>query len=592
VTTDSEIAVTVDASKGQPVNRASRHWADSIGFDLAVSFIAGVLYTFIMMGPGPLNPRNIGWLIGDYADHFIGWELFRQDPHWHWPLTFTDRVGYPVGESIALMDPNTLLVVLLKPLSPLLPEPFQFFGLESALSCVLQFFFSMRLFRLLLGPNRLGIFLCSVFFLTATPLIVRMGEIYSLTNQWLLIAALLVYVQAQQGSPRAVRRFVISAFLLAALAVAINPYLAFQTVLVLTAAAGSLVWQRRLPLRKAVVFMAVLGVVGVIVADTFGFIIAGGKGYTSFGYRFYALNLLTPFDPTLYGALLSRLLPRFPRIDVRTGNYLGAGIILLGILVLILVVWQRRKPDAADLRRWGPLFLCCLVLTLMALSTRVMAGPVVLVDFDPRQHLTRILATLRSSERLFWVPYYTIFMAVLAATFLLFRRSFANLLLVVALVVQLVDLYPLRERTHARVNRPWATPLESPIWSELGSLHQNLIVLPAWQCGIPFTPATADGYRIFGLVAVAQKMRINSYYAGRYTDVTREFHCRRAIADLATQPLAPDNAYVVTPLLADVIAKGPTGPGKCHEVDGFILCSTKLDFGAAPLLTSEQGGKK
>jgi Family of unknown function (DUF6311) len=579
VTTSSESPVAIESSQERLAARRPRRWADSIWFDLAISFIVGLLYTLIMMGPGPLNPRNIGWLIGDPADHFIGWELFRQDPHWHWPLTFTDRVGYPVGESIALMDPNTLLVVLLKPLSPLLPEPFQFFGLESALGCVLQFFFSMRLFRLLLGANRLGAVLCSFFFLAATPLAMRMGEIYSLTNQWLLIAALLVYVQAQEESPGAVKRFVIYALILGAVAVAINPYLAFQTLLVLTAAAGSLVWQRRLPLRKAVAFMAVLGGIGVIVADTFGFIIAGGKGYTSFGYRFYALNLLTPFDPTLYGALLSRLLPHYPYIEVRTGNYLGAGVILLGVFLLILVVLQRRKPGAADLRRWGPLFLCCVVLTLMALSTRVMAGSVTVVDFDPRQHLTRFLAALRSSERLFWVPYYTIFTAVLAAPFLLFRRSYANLLVAIVLAVQLLDLSPLWERTHTRVNRTWPMPLKSPIWSQLGSVHENLVVLPAYQCGIPSTPATSDGYRIFGLLAVAQRMRTNSYYAGRYTDVTRAYHCKQSIAALAEQPLSPDNAYVVTPALAEVIAKGPSGPGTCHEVDGFILCSAKLDFG-------------
>jgi hypothetical protein len=574
-----DLAVTADVAPEWRPAHAPRPWADSIWFDAALSLVAGVLYTLIMMGPGPMNPRNIGWLIGDPADHFIGWELFRQDPHWHWPLTFTDRVGYPVGESIALMDPNAMLVVLLKPLSPLLPEPFQFFGLESALGCVLQFFFALRLFRHLVPRNRLGAVLCSVFFLAATPLAMRMGEIYSLTNQWLLMAALLVYVQSQEDSARSLKRFIVSALVLGAVAVAINPYLAFQVVAVLAAAVISLLWQRRVTLRKVVGFLAVLAVISVIVAYSFGFIIAGGKGYGSFGYRYYALNLLTPFDPSLYGALLSRLLPHFPRIEVRTGNYLGAGIILLGIVLLILAAWQRRKPENAALRRWGPLFACCAVLTLMALSTRVVAGPVTLVDFDPRQHLTRFLATLRSSERLFWIPYYTIFTVVLATPFRLFRRSHANLLVAAALVLQLTDLSPLQERTHYRVNRTWPAPLVSPIWSQLGGVHENLVVLPAWQCGVAATPANSDGYRIFGLLAVAQRMRTNSYYAGRYTDVTREFHCRQAIAALATQPLSPNSAYVVTPALAEVIAKGVTGPGKCHAVNGFILCSTKLDFG-------------
>jgi Carbohydrate binding domain len=38
----------------------------------------------------------------------------------------------------------------------------------------------------------------------------------------------------------------------------------------------------------------------------------------------------------------------------------------------------------------------------------------------------------------------------------------------------------------------------------------------------------------------------------------------------------------VTPALAQQIAAGPTGPGKCHTVDRFILCSPKTDFGLSP----------
>ena len=183
---------------------------------------------------------------------------------------------------------------------------------------------------------------------------------------------------------------------------------------------------------------------------------------------------------------------------------------------------------------------------------------------------------------------------MLAPTYLFFRRSQANLLLAIVLVVQVVDIIPLLRWSHSRVvpseidgfwkPKDWQ-PLKSPIWSEFGSLHQNLVVLPAWQCGALATPGGLDGYRIFGFLAVAQNMRTNSYRSSRYTEVNREFHCRQAIAALGEQPLSPDTAYVVTPSLAEVIAKGPTGPGKCHELDGFILCSTKVDFGAGAAAT-------
>src|SRR5271157_5175086 len=85
-------------------------WIDSVWITLAISFIVGLLYTLVLLGPVPLNPHNISWLKEDSAMYYTGWELFRQDPHWHWPLTYTNRVGYPVGEDIALMDPTPLLV--------------------------------------------------------------------------------------------------------------------------------------------------------------------------------------------------------------------------------------------------------------------------------------------------------------------------------------------------------------------------------------------------------------------------------------------------------------------------------------------------
>jgi hypothetical protein len=558
-------------------------WADSLWFELTLSFLVGLLYMLIVWGPTPLNPRHIDWMLIDSGDYYAGWALFRQDPQWHWPLTHTDHVGYPLGLNVALMDINPLMAVLLKPFSPLLGEPFQYFGIESVLACALQFFFSLKLFRLLLNSNRVGVWLCSVFFLTAPPLTARLGGHFSLTNQWLLVAALLIYFQAQEDEPRALRRFVISSLLLAAAAVGTNPYLAFPVLLTLTATAASLWWQRRLTLRGTASYMVALAATSAAVAYVLGFFIAGGKGYTSPGYRFLAMNLLSPvhpyiYGPTVCGALLSRLVPYVKHPSADTGNYLGAGVIFLAIFLPIAFAVQRKKWPSLDLRRAVPLLVCCVALTLMALSTRVTAGPFLLVDFDPQQHLTRFLSTLRASDRLFWLPYYAIVMAVLAGLFRLLRSSQANALLAVLLVVQLVDIAPMGEYVHATVNRTWAPRLTSSIWSRLGTVHQNLMVLPAWQCGPYFSPGKLEGFRIFGYLAAAQKMRTNSYYAGRYPQASRDYDCRQAIADLSERPLSPDNAYVVTPKLAEAIAGGPTGPGKCREVDGFVLCSTKLDF--------------
>src|SRR5208283_5081976 len=110
-------------------------------------------------------------------------------------------------------------------------------------------------------------------FLLSPPLNYRFMGHYSLSNQWLLLAAILVFfspqqaqlrrlsgapMRAQQESSNAARRFVISAVVLTAVAVGINPYIAFQVLLVLTAAVVSLLWQRRLTLPRAAAMMVLL----------------------------------------------------------------------------------------------------------------------------------------------------------------------------------------------------------------------------------------------------------------------------------------------------------------------------------------------
>ncbi|HZP22416.1 MAG TPA: DUF6311 domain-containing protein [Terriglobales bacterium] len=565
----------------------SRRWHESIWFDLAVALLAGFFYALLVMGPRPLNPRNVNWVAFDPAYHYIGWELYRQDPHLHWPLTYTDRLGYPKGESVSLIDLNPLMAIALKPLSPLLPEPAQYFGIEVILVCALQFFFALRLLRLLTGANVIGIALGSAFFLLAPPLNYRFWGHYSLSNQWLLVAAMYVFARAQQPSERAVRRFAISAAVLVAIAVGINPYLAFEVLLVLLAGVASLLWRKKITLAQSGATVAGLAGIGFFVAYALGLVISGGRGYASGGYRDLSMNVLAPIDPRGWNSLI------FPRLHSASFgqyegyNYLGAGVLLLAAIVVVATLVERKRLQLD--KRWvAPLALCCLVLTLLALSTKITMGAHTLVDLDPGQHATALFAPLRATGRLFWAPYYAILAAVLAAPFFLFRQVWATVLIAAALVLQFADTASLRHWVRTTISEQHPSPLKSPVWSKLNEQHQNLIVLPAWQCAHNASPGGPEGYRVFGFLAVQQHMRINSYQSARYTGVAQDYHCTQAVAELSQQPLAPHSAYVVSPALAEAIAQGPTGPGKCHDVDRFILCSVKADFGLSPVLMTPE----
>ena len=391
--------ISAETHKAESVQTRPPRWHDSLWFVGAVSLLAGFLYALMVMGPTPLNPKNVNWIAFDPAYHYIGWELYRQDPHVHWPITHTDRLGYPKGESISLVDLNPLMAVVLKPFSALLPHPAQYFGIEVILCCALQFFFAFRLLQLLIGPNFVGAALGSCFFLLATPLNYRFWGHYSLSNQWLLIAALFVFARAQERTPNAVRRFFVCSILLAAISVGINPYLAFEVLMVLVAGVASLLWQKRITLAQSAGVVAVLGAVGFVVAYAFGLVISGGKGYASGGYRDLSMNLVAPFDPRTFNLLI------FPRLrNTSPGqyegySYLGAGVIILAVVVVVLAFLHKGKLQRPDKRWVAPLAACCFLLTLMALSTKITGGDHTLLDLDPNEYFTKFFAPLRASGR-------------------------------------------------------------------------------------------------------------------------------------------------------------------------------------------------
>jgi hypothetical protein len=547
--------------------------------NLLIAGAIGFVYILLVLGSARLDPTNLSWLDGDPATVYIAWELFRQDPRLHWPLTFTDRLGYPLGDSIAFMDPNPLLLILLKPLSPLLPTPFQYLGVAAVLAASLQFFFAARLFRLLLGRKVLGVLLPSLFFLIAPPMTWRFVGHYALANHWLLVAALCLFVSLQKAAGDKIRKLALFCGLLGGVAVAINAYLAFMVLVVLSAGVITACWRHRLSVKAACGIFAATGGACLISAFAIGLVRSDG-GYTGGGYREYSMNLLAPIDPGTFGAFFLRSMPHFSSYQYEGYNYLGAGVLLLTVMLLPSFSRNRvRRVIAAEV---VPLAVGCLALTALAISTKISAGSLLVADLDPHEILTKYLAVFRSSGRLFWAPYYAMLTMILATAFILWPPRKAAVLISVALVVQFADTIPLRRGVRAQVSQSHPLPFHSPQWSLLGQDHANLLVLPPWQCGVmrgANTPGGQDGFRIFGMLAVSQHMRTNNYYAARYSPASLAFHCDQAVKDLIQKPLSPDSAYVVSPSVAWIIAAGPTGPSACHTLDGFILCSAKTDFG-------------
>jgi hypothetical protein len=565
----------------------SYNWPAGIWLNLLLSLFVGLVYVAVVLGPKPLDPRNAKWLLYDGSTYFIGWELFRQDPVLHWPLTFTERVGYPIGQAVAMMDLNSLLALILKPVSPLLPSPFQYLGIELVLECGLQFFFSVRLFRLLLGGNPAGVLLSSIFFLIAPPFDLRLGAHFALANHWLLLASLYLLLKTVSTPEVKVRDFSGYAVLLVFFAAAINPYLMCFVIALMAATIASLLWQRRMKWTGGVGLICGLTTTCAVVIVAIGLPLGGFSSSGNTGYRSFSMNLLAPVDPYPFHSILLPSIRTAGDDQIDGYNYLGLGVLTL-CLILIPFIWSRRRTLRPAASHILPLALCCLILTLMAASTKVTLGPRLTVDLDPQQHLTNLFSPLRATGRFFWVPYYTILAALIVTTFRFFPQKIAMGLILVALAIQIADTSSLRSWMIGQTSLNFhPTPLKSSVWSSLGARHQNLIVLPAWQCDNVNTPGGFDGFRIFGFLAVQQRMRTNSYYSARYSTASLHYHCVDAFSDLSQKPLPRESVYVVSPQVATLIELGPSGPNTCHNVDGFILCSSTTNFGL-PSLTFTQ----
>jgi hypothetical protein len=528
----------------------------------------GLSNAILLYGWEPLHPTNIDWITGDPATHYAAWAAYRHDVHLRFPLAWTDRVGFPIGTSIAWQEPITLAAVLFRPLGPLLPEPFQYLGWYAALCFVLQAYFGFRLCEVLFPGSRAFNALGGVFFLIAAPLTWRaLGHIPFL-SQWLILAALGAYLRDPGDRPVQWlgRLWVVLAF-----AAAITSYISVMVFLIALTGVARLRVEHRCGWPRTLACAAITLAILFATAATFGVLAsAHATTYWAPGYGRFSMNLDAPLNPLLPGSLLP-VLPLAFEQQYEGYNYLGAG------LVALLAFGVVRRPQAlASLveRRLLPLVALAIICTAIAVSTTVTFGSTTLAEIHLPARLMSIVEGLRASGRFFWPAYYLIVSAALAMTFSAWSPRVRLVVLSVAIAVQLADLMPLRTRVHADLQRRFTNPLVSDAWKGLGRRFDNLILLPPYQCDPPGGAGGPDSYVTFGKFAGAERMRSNSYYAGRYSRAQLQAHCVDLLRTALTGPLDARSAYVVTDAVRSVWQLDGITSHPCRAADGFNLCTT------------------
>ena len=201
-----------------------------------------------------------------------------------------------------------------------------------------------------------------------------------------------------------------------------------------------------------------------------------------------------------------------------------------------------------------------------------------LFDFPLPDTLERLFSTFRASGRLFWAAYYIVLCCSLAAASQIFSRNRMVVVLAALLFVQILDCKSLYAEVREMLNskpRP-AVQLKDPFWKQIGKRFETLVVLPAFQTRFCLrtydAPAGDDHWRIFGMLAIKQKMAINTAYLARHDPKQLEYHFETRPSLICSGQLDEKTLYILSPRFLVRLLENNVTDVFCQTVDGVAVC--------------------
>ncbi len=413
------------------------------GLLFAICAAVGALCFIGIYGVRVLDFTNTGWLFDndhDLRQHYIGWCHFRTDP-WHFPIGLIDSLSYPDSMSVIYTDSIPVFAVLFKLANPLLPQEFQYFGLFGILSFMLMGGFASLLLRRFINDDIICI-AGSVFYIISAPVIQRMYYHTALAAQWLIIAALVMWVYNRElGSD--VRR-VIYWGLIGFLCVGIHSYFLPMTGMILLAAMITQAAEDKkigIPLLELASF-CLCAVANLYILGAF----YGGTSPVGYGLGTFGSNLNTFINPWEIG----RFLPSLPLqnwFQYEGMAYLGAGILLLFALVAAGMVFRgvRHTPEEAfhSSKLYGRVSVALVAVSfLLAVIPNISFNDKTLLWLPLPQALETCMGIFRSNGRLVWPAMYVLMTAAVSFSAYTFRHyaPVARITVAVALILQIADM--------------------------------------------------------------------------------------------------------------------------------------------------------
>ncbi|MFZ9174974.1 MAG: DUF6311 domain-containing protein [Ilumatobacteraceae bacterium] len=577
------------------------------------AFVVGTVVFIYATGGRIIDPTNRDWLmLGDSAQHYLGWAFFRDTPLLQWPIGANPKLGLDFASSIVFTDSIPLAAFVFKPLNVVLPETFQYLGVWIWMCFVLQAYFGVRLLarrvadRSLCGLGAALIVLAPVL----SYRLVHQGYGHiALVSHFVILAALDLYLD-ERGS---VRKWAI----LICCALLIQAYFVPMVVAIWIASMVS----RRLAIRDTARQVAiVLGSLG-IVAVVSGFASLGGRLFVGdssvtpedFPYRFRwqpmaLIDSATDFS-TGWSHVMADQLELFG--DVEGFTYLGSGLLLVvlpavvlsmlrkrsgtvstrdvvvvlgivaacallvpsrifstGIAVMLFVVVAVIAGRSIRERRHRALLVAALLLGVYSMTMRPGVGRRTFFEYDLVPVLEQFTQTFRTHARSSWVLYYVVLLALVVLVATRLPRRLAIGVLALAVVVSVVDSNPAMSQVrHRFTSQPvWVNQLDDPMWDEVVQGRDVIITYPPLNNDL-------EGRWIHIEDFVQRRgMATNAGYFSRWSIDTYVRVNQRLHDELRAGEFDPKSLYVIfDPDMWAFLSSDPTRFAFIGDIDGYLV---------------------
>lgn len=536
---------------------------------LFISFLIGIVVTALICPYLLFHPTDVNYLNLDKADHFFGWAFYRQDI-WHWPLTFTNHLIYPTGVSIVFTDSFPIFSILLKSISAVLPKIFIFHGMIMVLNFSLMFYFSNLLLRKI-THDYLFSFIGSIMFVLATPLLARIQGHIALSSHWIIVAGLIPLVD---NTPNDIysKKYLLFMMTLLFLSFGIHAYLASMLLILLFAYIVQMIIDKSIGIKQLLLILMLIFFIVIFSMYLFGYFINPTTGDTD-GFGYYCANLLSFVNPQFVNSQSTSLF--FPSIDIPKGQsggyaYLGLGIFLMAPFVL----YHLLRNGPYSMRRM-PLYVVCIACFLFSLSNHIYLGNKLLVQFGFNCDLFQIF---RASQRYIWVAYYAILVfAILSLYRVVSVRKTRILLILVMLMCQIVDIFPLITLLHNKyIPQQYAYDehLDKTFWFSLGEKYMHMDIDPVYINQLNNDPyGNAHLYKL-AYIAIMNNMTINNFYLARRSVYSDQI-IQKTYENFLNGILDKDTIYIMD---EQTIKKRNNSVNlkQCRIVDSYYVCSISL----------------